>query len=276
MNPFSLEDKVIVITGASSGIGRHTAISCSLQGASVILIGRNPERLQETYTCLSEGKRHGSYVLDLTDDACMSDVVQQINTDFGRIDGIVHCAGISGTLPLKLADTAEMERYFSNNAIGAVNLTRELCKVGRFSKDGGSVVFLSSVAALTGDPGKSLYAMSKGALLSGCRALAAEYARRKIRFNCISPGVIITPINENLPHIKDPEKGRHWRRSIFLDLEKQRMWRMHASTSCRMHPVGSQDRISSLTGGIQCNSGFFEYLGVQEMIKGFVRLLKYH
>ena len=96
-----------------------------------------------------------------------------------------------------------MENYFHTNVYSAIVLSKYFCKRGNINKTGASIVFLSSVMGVVGEKGKSLYSMTKGALLSAARSLACEYAERNIRFNCISPGVVITPINQNLPHISN-------------------------------------------------------------------------
>ena len=204
-NPFSLEGKNILITGASSGIGRQCAISCSQMGARVVLIARNEERLKETLSMM-EGNGHLLISLDLTNYELTKTIVKEMVGKVGRMDGVLHCAGISTTLPLKLVDIEQLEVFFHANVFSAYNLTKEVCKIGNFSKDGGSIVFFSSIMGLVGENGKSLYGMTKGALLSLTRSLACELAKKKIRVNSVSPGVIITPINKDLPHIADPEK----------------------------------------------------------------------
>lgn len=204
-NPFSLVGKNILITGASSGIGRQCAISCSQMGAKIVLVARNEERLQETLSMMN-GDGHLIISLDLTDYKFIGTAIKDIVERVGRIDGVLHCAGISTTLPLKLVDIEKLEDYFHANVFSAYNLTKEICKIGNFSKEGGSIVFFSSIMGLVGENGKSLYGMTKGALLSLTRSLACELAQKKIRVNSVSPGVIITPINKDLPHIADPEK----------------------------------------------------------------------
>ena len=203
-NPFTLEGKTIVVTGASSGIGRQCAIDCSRMGAKVVLIARNEQRLAETIS-LMEGDGHLSIVLDLTDFFQLKDYVKDIVGKVGPIDGLINCAGISTTLPLKLMDAQKMDEYFHSNVFSAIELTRHFCQMGNVSKSGASIVFLSSIMALAGENGKSIYSMTKGALLSATRSLACEYARRNIRFNAVSPGAILTPINQDLPHMKNSE-----------------------------------------------------------------------
>lgn len=203
-NPFSLEGKTVVVTGASSGIGRQCAISCSQMGARGVLIARNKQRLAETLSQM-EGEGHLSVPVDLTDFDVIKEKVKEIVTAVGPIDGLVNCAGISMTLPLKLMDAQKVEEFFQANVFSAIELTRHFCQMENVKKEGASIIFLSSIMGIVGDNGKSLYSMTKGALLSAVRSLACEYARRKIRFNAISPGAILTPINQDLPHMKNPE-----------------------------------------------------------------------
>lgn len=203
-NPFSLEGKTIVVTGASSGIGQQCAITCSQMGARVVLIARNEQRLSETLSRMT-GEGHLSVPFDLTNFVRLKAKVKEIVSEVGPVDGLVNCAGISTTLPLKLMDAQKMDEFFRANVFSAIELTRHFCQMGNIRKDGASFVFLSSIMGMVGDNGKSLYSMTKGALLSAVRSLACEYARRKIRFNSISPGAILTPINQDLPHMKNPE-----------------------------------------------------------------------
>ena len=203
-NPFTLSGKKIIVTGASSGIGRQCAIDFSRMGATVILLARNEERLKETFSYLY-GSDHQIIVADLTVFDAIPSVVEGIVGKIGKIDGLVNCAGISITLPLKLMTTTKLDDFFRTNVYSAVELSKEVSKKKNMN-EGGSIVFLSSVMGVVGESGKSLYSMTKGALLSAARSLACEFAKRRIRFNCVSPGAILTPINEHLPHMTDPEK----------------------------------------------------------------------
>lgn len=212
-NPFSLEGKTILVTGASSGIGRQCAIDGSKMGAKVVLIARNEERLAETLSQM-EGEGHLIVAYDLTNGEGLKSVVANIVSKIGPISGILHCAGISDTLPLKLTKTETLDKFFRSNVYSAIELSREVCSIKNVSKEGASIVFFSSIMGCVGESGKSLYSMTKGALIAAARSLACEYAKKKIRFNCVSPGAILTPINANLPHMSDPEKraileGKH-------------------------------------------------------------------
>lgn len=204
LNPFDLIGKTVVVTGASSGIGRQCAIDCSRMGARVIIIGRNTERLQDTLETLS-GEGHMSFVCDLSNSVEVAGTADTIGKEVGKINGIVNCAGVSTTLPLKLMTHDKMAEMLGVNVLSAFDLTRELSKVKRM-EEGSSIIFIASVMGCVGESGKSLYSMSKGALIAGARSLACEFAKRKIRVNTISPGAILTPINANLPHMADPER----------------------------------------------------------------------
>lgn len=203
-NPFTLENKTILVTGASSGIGRQCAIDCSKMGAKVVLLARNEGRLNETLS-LMEGECHLTVVKDLTDFESIPLLVKDIVGKMGPLDGALHCAGISNTEPLKLVGVERLEEFFRANVFGAIELTREICKLKNVNKNGASIVFFSSVMGVVGESCKSAYSLTKGALISGMRSLAVEYAKKKIRFNCVSPGVIETPINAKQSYMKDPE-----------------------------------------------------------------------
>ena len=203
-NSFSLQNKIIVITGASSGIGRQCAITCSQMGATVVLLARSEERLEETLLNLTPGN-HRSYPIDLVDFEKVEAVVKQINIEFGKIDGIIHCAGISTTLPVKLISPEKLAGFYQTNVIAAVNLTRLFTKNTHFSNEGGSIIFLSSIMGVVGESGKTIYSLTKGALISGAKSMALELASKKIRVNCISPGVVITPMSQNAVYSQDEE-----------------------------------------------------------------------
>ena len=219
MNPFRLDNKHIVISGASSGIGQQCAVSCAYMGARVSILGRNVERLEQTLAKLS-GSGHKSYVIDLTRENDVKEVVRRIVFENGRIDGLLNAAGISTTLLMKSVSGNKLDEFFHNNVYTSFFLTREVCKMRHFSEEGGSVVFFSSVMGSFGEKGKSLYAMTKGALQAGAKSLACELASKNIRVNTVSPGVIITPINENLPHITDEVKRQELERKHLLGLGK--------------------------------------------------------
>ena len=195
-NPFSLEGKTILVTGASSGIGRQCAIDCARMGARVALIARNEERLAETLSMM-EGEGHAYYPLDLTSEGGGKLlVVNKICERFGKVDGFIHAAGIEKTLPIKLLTADDYLSIFRINALSAFEFIRIFSNKKYFS-DGGHIILISSATSVVGRAGLAAYAASKGAINSAIRPMALELARKKICVNCVSPGTIITPMMES-------------------------------------------------------------------------------
>lgn len=205
-NPFSLEGKVIVISGAASGIAQQCAISCSKMGARLILLDMNKEGLKETMGMVKHPIEHFWASVNLLEYDKVSEIIKEAVMKIGRINGLLNCAGISTTNLFKLTKPEDLDKFFHVNVFTGYFLTQECTKMGNLSKDGGSIVFFSSVAGSFGEVGKSTYGMTKAALLNLAKHLACELARKNVRVNSISPGAICTPINKNLPHMKDPEK----------------------------------------------------------------------
>ena len=194
INPFSLQNKKILITGASSGIGRATAIECSKMGATVIITGRNEERLQETFSQL-EGVGHKKITADLA----VTDEIDKLIEAIDPLDGLVNNAGIGGRLtPIKFIKEEEIEKTLRVNTIAPVLLTKKIYRKNKFNKKA-SIVFTSSVAGnLCITPGNTVYGMSKSALNTFMEFSALEMGRAKgIRCNCVNPGRIETPLIEN-------------------------------------------------------------------------------
>lgn len=194
-NPFSLKEKTIIITGASSGIGRQCAIDCSKMGAKVILIARNQERLEETLASL-DNNDHQVYSYDLTQIDGIKELVNTIVSSNGKIDGLIHAAGIEITKPIKLLESSDYEMIYRTNNLSGFELMRQLSSIKNMNK-GGSIIFISSITAIIGRSGVAAYAASKGAMISATKSFALELAKRQIRVNCISPGTILTPMMLN-------------------------------------------------------------------------------
>ena len=202
-NPFSLKGKTIIVTGASSGIGRQCAIDCSRSGANVIMIARDEQRLEETKSLLSEGN-HVVIAQDIND--LPLDFVERIVLDNGHIDGFIHCAGSEKTLPLKFLKQEDYWQIIQINALSGFEIVRQLSQK-RYLSDGASIVFISSISALIARVGLTAYAASKGAILSAVRVMALELAKRNIRVNAISPGTILTPMMQNaLDSLSDEQR----------------------------------------------------------------------
>jgi NAD(P)-dependent dehydrogenase (short-subunit alcohol dehydrogenase family) len=192
-DPFSLEGKSVLVTGASSGIGRQCAISCAALGARVLATGRDPARLAATVEVL-EGAGHRALAADLTGEAGLEAVAAAAE----RLDGIAHCAGIARIAPLRMASAKAIAEVFDANFAAPILLTQRLL-AGRRLARGASIVFVASSTAHIGNLATGLYAASKGALIPAARALALEVgARHGMRVNCISPGYVDTPLLKGL------------------------------------------------------------------------------
>lgn len=187
-NPFSLENKTILVTGASSGIGRGIAIACANMGAQVILTARNRERLHETL-CLMEGSDHIVIPADLTNEQDRQRLIEHLP----QLNGIVHCAGVMRRIPCKMITQEDIDYVFQPNIEAPMLLQAELLQARKIEKSA-SVVFVASIAARSGVAGNSLYSASKGALISYARCLAMELAPRQIRVNCICPAMVWTDL----------------------------------------------------------------------------------
>ena len=198
-NPFTLKEKTIIVTGASSGIGRQCAIDCSKMGAKVILIARNQERVEETLGSL-DNNDHQVYSYDLTQIDGIKDLVNEIVSSNGKINGLIHAAGIEITKPIKLLEPCDFEMIYRTNNLSGFELMRQLSSIKNMNK-GGSIIFISSITAIIGRSGVAAYAASKGAMISATKTFALELAKRQIRVNCISPGTILTPMMQN--YLKD-------------------------------------------------------------------------
>ena len=219
-NPFSLEGKVVVISGAASGIARQCAINCSKMGARLILLDLNEEGLRETMTMVDRLEKHYWASVNLLEYDRVGEIIKEAVAKVGRINGLLNCAGISTTNLFKLTKPDELDKFFHVNVYTGYFLAQECTKMGNLSKDGGSIVFFSSVAGSFGEVGKSTYGMTKAALLNLAKHLACEMARKNVRVNSVSPGAIETPINMNLPHMKDPEKRAKLEAQHLLGLGK--------------------------------------------------------
>ena len=183
-NPFSLEGKTILVTGASSNIGRQIAIKCSEMGAKMIVTARSEERLKKTIAAM-EGDGHQITESDLSDAEQIPVLVEQLP----ELDGIVMCAAIFRTTPIRNNRRKYTEEMFNTNTFANIDLVQLLLKNKKI-KNGGSILFISSVAAYRPYAGNALYSATKGAINSFCQVLAIEQGSKKIRANCISPGII--------------------------------------------------------------------------------------
>lgn len=188
-NPFSLENKKILVTGASSGIGKAIAIECSKMGARVIITGRNEERLAETYKELV-GEHPAYIVADLTKEEDIERLVALTDS----LNGLVNCAGLTIPKPFKFLQESDIETVMTVNFNAPLLLTQRLVKKKKLEK-GASVVFISSISGTKVSAiAESIYSASKGAVNGLCKGLALELAPLQIRVNTIVPGIIETAI----------------------------------------------------------------------------------
>lgn len=188
-NPFSLVGKSILVTGASSGIGRATAIECAKLGAKVLVCGRDEKRLHETYEQLP-GECHQAVKGDLATLDDLNNLVLQS----GMLDGVVHCAGISGHTLFSYLKDEEMKCMFRINYYSPFKLTQMLLKSKKLRK-GSSVVFITSTSGiLSSYIGGCLYSSTKGALNGLLKGMALELAPKNIRVNSVMPSMVETPI----------------------------------------------------------------------------------
>ena len=189
-NPFSLEGKIILVSGASSGIGKSVAVEASKLGATVLVTGRNQERLNETFKLLDESKDNVQFIADLTIEEEMNKLVGSLP----ELDGIVLSAGQPLTLPVQFCSRDKFEQIYNINFFAPVELVRVLYKKKKLKK-GASVVYVASIGGVYAfGKGNSVYGSSKAALHAIMKYSAKEFAPRKIRVNCVCPGMVETPL----------------------------------------------------------------------------------
>jgi len=196
-NLFDLKNKNIFITGASSGIGRQCAITFSKFGANVILVARNKERLEQTFNKLNKGN-HIFIVQDITEYDKLEEIINFSVGKIGKISGFVHSAGIDKLMPFKLIEPDIYKEMFDVNMISGFELARIISKKKYINKEGASFVFISSIMGILGQIGKIAYCSSKGALISGAKAMALELVKKNIKVNCILPGVVETEMSKQV------------------------------------------------------------------------------
>lgn len=201
MNPFSLFGKTILVTGASSGIGRAIALACSQMGATLIITGRNSYRLMETFHSL-EGKNHQQLSADLEIENDLKTLVESLP----KLDGFVSNAGIVKSLVLNLTEDEDVNEIMKINTLVPIQLTRLILQHKKLNK-GASLVYISSINGNNcSSVGTSIYAASKSALTGFMKSVALELAPRGIRANCINPGMIETDIFKNASFGEDEFK----------------------------------------------------------------------
>ncbi|MGI4718296.1 MAG: SDR family NAD(P)-dependent oxidoreductase [Janthinobacterium lividum] len=207
-HPFHLSGKTVLVTGASSGIGRAAAIACAQAGASLVLTGRDRGRLDATLALLappaSADGAHRAIVADLIDPSRLAALAEAA----GMLDGVVHSAGVSGFAPVRMLQQGLLDAVMGANFTAPVMLTQKLL-YRKALRNGASLVFLSSIAAHTGTVGVGAYSASKAALEGFIRSLALEIAPRGMRANAVAPAMVATPMVSDDPAFL-AEKSRHY------------------------------------------------------------------
>ena len=194
MDKFSLTGRTILVTGASSGIGKAIAIACAEAGASVVLSGRNEKRLRETLLELRSrtgvlDAKHIVVPADLTIAEQRCALVEQLPV----LNGVVHCAGIGSRVLCKMLEELDVAKVMQPNFEAPVLLQAELLREKKIMKEA-SIVFVASAAATMPSVGNAIYSASKAAIIAYAKCLAQELASRKIRVNCISPAMVWTDL----------------------------------------------------------------------------------
>lgn len=187
-NPFSLVGKHILVTGASSGIGKGISIACAKMGATVILTGRNLTRLQETLSMMPDGN-HKVISADLT----KSEDINHLVDELPKLDGFVQCAGVGSRIACKDITQAAIDYTMKANFEAPVLLQSAILRKKKINK-AASIVYIASIAAWSPSMGNGVYSASKGAIISYAHCLAQELAPRQIRVNCICPAMVWTDL----------------------------------------------------------------------------------
>lgn len=187
-NPFSLSGKQILVTGASSGIGRGIALVCAKMGATVIVTGRNIERLNETLSLMPDGD-HKVISADLT----KAEDINRLVDSLPKLDGFVQCAGVGSRVACKDITQETIDHTMNANFEAPVLLQSAILKKKKINK-AASIVYIASIAAWSPSMGNGIYSASKGAIISYAQCLAQELAPRLIRVNCICPAMVWTDL----------------------------------------------------------------------------------
>jgi NAD(P)-dependent dehydrogenase (short-subunit alcohol dehydrogenase family) len=200
MNVFSktiFEGKKFLVTGASSGIGRAVAIQLAASGAKVILTGRNNDKLQSTREILDNPDIHSIFTMDMVSIEQVSNELDRAVKEYGEFDGVFHAAGNSLLKLAKLLNDRDVQNIIGPALLGAFGIAKTFSKKNAL-KEGGSIIYMSSVAGSAGQVGMTLYSASKAAIDGMTRSLACELASRKIRVNSIAAGGVKTEMHEKL------------------------------------------------------------------------------
>jgi NAD(P)-dependent dehydrogenase (short-subunit alcohol dehydrogenase family) len=199
MNPMDLSGKNIMVTGASSGIGKSIALSLSKMGANVIMVARNEESLKAILKELEPGN-HAYFLFDLSNPARIGNMMDTVCSGGLKLSGLVHSAGISRTAPLQYVKLEDLNNIMSVNFYSFIELAKQFSR-RKNNDNGGSIVAISSISSKVGARGLTAYCASKGALDSAIKSMALDLAPKGIRINSVAPGMIKTQIYDGLKEI---------------------------------------------------------------------------
>ena len=191
MSMIEFTGKIIIVTGAGSGIGRETSCVLARLGATVLMMDVNTDALAET-TAIG-GKKCIPFTIDLTDVKIVSETVARVVDKYGKLDGLVHCAGISSRKPLNVLSKEAFSKVMDVNFFSFVELVKQ-CAKKKHINDGASIVVMSSISSIRGYKAKTEYCVSKAAVDAFVRCMALELADRKIRVNSVMAAEVLTPL----------------------------------------------------------------------------------
>lgn len=211
-----LRGRAVLVTGASSGIGRATALAASRQGARVAVVARRAEQLQETLELL-EGDGHIALPCDVNESGALAPVFQRASAELGPLHGVVHAAGVHAVTPLRTLKSEQVATLLETNVTSALIVAKSF-RAPKVRAPHASIVLLSSAVGLTGEAGVSAYAASKAAVASLGRSLALELAGERIRVNSIAAGIVETPLTDGIRSKVGADAWEAIRRSHPLDL----------------------------------------------------------
>lgn len=196
---FDLSNKTILVTGASSGIGREIVYQLNFQNANIVTTGRDSKKLNDTTFNVDGHNIIYSKALDLNND----DELEKFISEMPKVDGVVFCAGIAEYVPVKFLNKNKIQKTLDINFISQTQLTRLLIKYKKINPNG-SLIYISSISSLQGISATASYAASKAALNAFMRVTASELAPQGIRANSLCPGIVKTPMGEMVSEL-NPE-----------------------------------------------------------------------